>query len=141
MRSTKLAIAAAFAASPAVSNLVPRSQVFAVERATVPTLPAIEIIAIGSERVDGGPMIKHELSCEITVANATEDGADVALDGIARAVRRRLLDAEVSMVPIVLPDGGVVVVTLQGTRWSVSASGATGVIRGASISLSVVASE
>ena len=76
MRLTKLAIAAAFAADGAVSNLVPRSQVFSVERATVPVLPSIEVIGLSSERVDSGPMIRHELSCEITVSHATEDGAD-----------------------------------------------------------------
>ena len=45
-----------------------------VERSVVPVLPAIEVIALSSERVDTGPMARHELSCEITVASATEDG-------------------------------------------------------------------
>ena len=50
MRATKEAIAEALADDAAVLSLVPPSQVFAVERATLPTLPAIEVIGVCSER-------------------------------------------------------------------------------------------
>ena len=99
MRATKQAIRDALAADEAVAALLPAAQFFAVERATVPTLPAIEIIAISSERVDTGPMIRHQLSIEVTVSHPTEDGADLALDAIVRAVRRRLSAAEDSTRP------------------------------------------
>ena len=112
MRSTKLALAAALADDPAVLALVPAAQVFSVERATVPTLPAVELIAISSERVDTGPMVRHELSVECTVTHATEDGADLALDAIVRAVRARLSAAETTVeAPIALP-------TREGADWS-----------------------
>ena len=100
MRPTKLAIADALRTDPAVGELVPAAQVFSVERATVPTLPAVEIIAISSERVDTGPLVKHELSIEYTVSDPTEVGADALLDSIVRAVRLRLADAEHSERPI-----------------------------------------
>ena len=100
MRATKTAIAAALRSDNNVTKLVPREQIYAVERATLPTLPAVEVIALSSERVDTGPMLRHELSCEITVASATEDGADELLDGIVRAVRARLRDAEHSTRPM-----------------------------------------
>ena len=90
MRATKVAIAAAIAADAAVSELVPAAQVFAVERATVPTLPAIELVGVTSSRVGDGPMIRHLLSIEVTVSHSTENGADELLDGAVRAVRRRL---------------------------------------------------
>ena len=89
MRGAKLAIAAALAADEAVSALVPAAQVFAVERATVTT-----------ERQDTGPMVRHELSVEVTVSNPTEDAADAALDAIVRAVRARLSASEDSTRPI-----------------------------------------
>ena len=69
MRPTKLAIADALGTDPAVAELVPDAQVFAVERATVPALPSIEVIGITSERVGDGPMVKHELSIEVTVSH------------------------------------------------------------------------
>ena len=97
MRATKTAIAAALRSDNNVTKLVPREQIYAVERATLPTLPAVEVIGLSSERVDTGPMLRHELICEITVASATEDGADELLDGIVRAVRARLRDAEHSL--------------------------------------------
>ena len=137
MRAAKVAIAAALRTDPTVAVLVPESQVFSVERVTVPTLPAVEVIGVTSERQESGPLVRHELSCEITVSHATEDGADELLDSIVRAVRERLCDAEISRNPITLPDGSVAVVELAGTRWSVSAGGPSSVIRGAAVGLSV----
>ena len=89
MRGAKLAIAEALRSDDGVAQRVPGTQVFSVERATIPQLPSIEIIAISSERVGGGPLDKHELSVECTVSHPTEDGADELLDGIVRAVRQR----------------------------------------------------
>ena len=99
VRATKLAIAAALAADTAVSNLVPAAQVFAVERAVIPTLPAVEIIGVSSERIGDGPMIKHEVSVEITVSHPSEDGADELLDSIVAAIRARLSASENSTRP------------------------------------------
>ena len=65
MRPVKLAIALALKSDPAVSVLVPPAQVYAVERSTVPQLPSIEVIGLSSERVDTGPMVRHELSCRV----------------------------------------------------------------------------
>ena len=141
MRATKLAIAAAFAADRAVSDLVPSAQIFAVERSTVPTLPSIELIAVTSERADTGPLIRHTMSIEITVSAATEDAADLALDAIVKAVRLRLADAEHSERPISHAGGGNVLVELEATRWTISAADASSVVRGASIAVSVEASE
>ena len=103
MRATKRALAEALRTDAAV--LVPPAQIYAVERATVPVLPSIEVIGISTERVDSGPMARHEMSCEITVASATEDKADELLDGIVRAVRQRVIDAEHSARPIALASG------------------------------------
>ena len=148
MRATKTAIAEALRSDDAVLALVPREQIYAVERATIPVLPSVEIIAISSERVGGGPMERHELSVECTVSHPTEDGADAALDGIVRAVRQRLGASENSERPILLASGeGVlasgegVLVVLGGTRWSISAGDASSVMRGASVSLSVEVGE
>ena len=74
MRATKTAIAEALRTDAAVSELVPATSVYATERATLPTLPAIEVIAVSTERVEDGPMVRHELSIEVTVSHATEDG-------------------------------------------------------------------
>ena len=141
MRPVKVAIAAALAADDAVAELVPAAQVFAVERATVPVLPSIELIALSSERVDSGPMARHVMSCEITVASGTEDKADELLSDIVRAVRRRLGAAEHSTRPIALASGEGCLVVLAGTRWSLSASDASSVIRGAAVALSVEVAE
>ena len=141
MRASKQAIAAALAADAAVAALVPAAQVFSVERATIPSLPAVEVIGLSSERVGDGPMLRHELSIECTVSHQTEDGADLALSAIVRAGRARLSDAEESTRPITLASGESALCVLGGTRWSISASDANGVIRGASVSLSVEASE
>lgn len=141
MRAVKLALAQAFRDDAAVAALVPGAQIFATERATIPALPAIELIGVSSERVGDGPMAKHELSIELTCSHSTEDGADEALSGIVRAVRRRLGDAEAGVDPIGLPTREGVLVVLGGVRWSVSASGGSGVIRGASVSLAVEVSE
>ena len=141
MRGAKLALAEALRTDTAVAALVPAGQVFAVERATLPTLPSIEVIGVRSERVDTGPLVTHELSIEVTVTHPTEDGADELLDGIVTAVRRRLLDAERSELPIALDSREVVLVELKGSRWSVSASGTAGIIRGASIALDAAVAE
>ena len=100
MRDAKLAIATALRSDTAVTERVPAWQIFAVERATLPTLPSIEVIGVSSERVDTGPLVRHSMAVEVTVSHPTEDGADELLDGIVTAVRRRLLDAERSDAPI-----------------------------------------
>ena len=74
-------------------------------------------------------------------SHATEDGADELLDGAVRAVRQRLGAAESDAKPIALASGEGARVVLHGTRWSVSAAGTSGVIRGASVALSVVVGE
>ena len=100
IRAVKQAIAAALREDAEVAALVPDAQIFAVERATVPALPAVEVIALSSERVDTGPLVKHELAVEVTVLHTTEDGADEALDGIVAAIRARLARAEDGIDPI-----------------------------------------
>ena len=141
VRATKLAITAALAADTAVAALVPSAQIYEVEPATIPALPAVEIVAISSSRVDGGPMTRHSLSVECTVSHPTEAGADELLDSIVRGVRARLLDAEHSTRPIALVTGEGLLVVVHGTLWSISAADASSVIRAASVSLSVVVSE
>ena len=141
MRSVKVAVAAALAGDEVITRLVTCGQIFATERATLPILPAIEIVAVDSTPQETGPLVKHLMSVEVTVANVTEDGADETLDAIVAAVRRRLLDAAIGSSPIALPDGSLVVCELQGTRWSISAGGPSGVIRGAAIALAVGADE
>ena len=141
MRPVKVAIAEALRIDPAVSELVAPTQIYAVERSTIPLLPSVEIIGVTSERVGDGPMVRHALSCEITVGSATEDKADGLLDGIVRAVRARLRDAEHSTRPIALASGEGCLCVLGGTRWSISAANASSVIRGAAIAVSVEVSE
>ena len=141
MRPVKTAIAEALRTDAAVSELVPDAQIFAVERATVPTLPSIELIGVTSERVGDGPMVRHELSCEITAAHSTEDGADELLSDIVQAVRQRLDAAERQEPEIALASGEGCLVVLAGTRWSISAANTSGIVRGASISLSGLVSE
>ena len=75
MRPVKVALSRALRTDAAVSALVPPAQVFSVERSTVPVLPSIEVIGLSSERVDTGPMLRHELSIEVTVRHPSEDGA------------------------------------------------------------------
>ena len=133
MRAVKVAIAAALRTDAAVSELVPAAQVYAVERATLPTLPAIEMVAVSSEVVDSGPLVRHELSVEITAAHSTEDGADELLDAIVRAVRQRLGDENA-------PIEGCVVV-LGATRWSISAANASSIVRGASVAVTGMVGE
>ena len=141
VRSSKAAIAAAFADEFAITTLVPGTQIHAVEKATLPVLPSIELVGVTSERQESGPLLRHQLSIEVTVSHTSEDGADTLLDAIVGAVRRRLLDAETGGKPIVLPDGAVALVELQATRWSVSAGGPSSVIRGAAIGVAVGADE
>ena len=141
MRPVKVALSRALRTDAAVSELVPPTQIYAVERSTVPVLPSIEVIGLSSERVDTGPMLRHELSCEITVASATEDKADELLDDAVRAVRQRIGAAERQLRPIALASGEGCLCVLGGTRWSISAPSTSGVIRGAAISLSVEVGE
>ena len=141
MRASKLALAAALRSDAAVSALVPDAQIFATERSTLPTLPSVEIVAVTSERVGDGPMIRHALNVECTVSHATEDGADGLLDSIVRAVRARLSASEDSTRPIALESGEGCLCVLGGARWSISAPSTSGVIRGASVSLSVEVGE
>ena len=142
MRVTKTAIAAALAADDAVSALVPVTSIYAVERATLPTLPAVEVIGLSSERVDAGPLVRHALSVEITASHQTEDGCDELLDAIVRAVRQRLDAAERQLPPIALAESGEgCLCVLAATRWSISAGNASSVIRGAAIAVSVAVSE
>ena len=140
MRTAKLAIAAALAGDAVITRLVTCGQIFATERAVLPTLPAIELMGVSSAPQETG-LVRHELSIEITVANVSEDGADERLSAIVAAVRRRLLAATLETDPIVLPSGAVAVVELMDTRWSTSAGGPSGVIRGASISMVVVGAD
>ena len=86
-------------------------------------------------------MIRHALTIEVTASHQSEDGADALVDSIVRAVRLRLADAAYGGRPISLAGGENVLVVLEATRWSVSASDASSVIRGASVALSVEASE
>ena len=86
-------------------------------------------------------MIRHSMSVEITVSAITEDAADALLDSIVKAIRLRLADAAYSTHPIALASGEGVLVELEGTRWTVSASDASSVIRGASIAVSVEVGE
>ena len=98
MRDAKIAIIKALAADPAVHALAPAC--YTVERAAVPQLPSIEAIAVSSERVGNGPMVRHLMDLECTVSHATEDGVDELLDGLIQAVRRRVSDAESATRPI-----------------------------------------
>ena len=108
MRSAKLAIVRALV--PALGRLVPEPSVYAVERATLPTTPVAEVICTSSERTER-PLIRHDLSVEITVSSTSEDEADISLDRIVTAVRGRLSAAEAESDPIVLPDGSTALAT------------------------------
>ena len=137
MRSVKTAIAHALAEDAAIAALIPSEQIHAVERATLPLLPSVEIAGVTSEPQETGALVRHSLSIECTVASADEDAADEALDRIVGAIRTRLADATQQTRPIVREDGEVVPVGLLATRWSVSASGAAGTIRAAAIGCEV----
>ena len=141
VRAVRVAIAEALRSDNNVTKLVPDAQIYATERATIPTLPSIELIGVTSERVDTGPMVRHELSVECTVSHQAEDGADELLDSIVRAVRQRLDAAERSDAPITQEAGEACLCVLGGTRWSTSAANTSGVIRGASVSIAAVVSE
>ena len=141
MRATKVAISEALRSDNNVTKLVPPAQIYGVELATLPTLPAIEVIGLSSERVGDGPMVQHELSVECTVSHPSEDGCDELLDAIVRAVRQRIDAAERQVPPIALASGEGALCVLAGTRWSISAANASSVIRGAAIAVSVEVSE
>ena len=141
VRAAKQAIADALRATLAYEH-VPASQVHAVERATLPNLPSVEVIGLTSSPQEIGPLIRHELSIELTVSAATEDGADEQLDSLVTAVRRRLLAASRQDEVIPMGDDAIALVTLGETRWSTSAaSGAAGVIRASAIGVTVEADE
>ena len=75
-------------------------------------------------------------------SSSTEDAADLAArKPSCAAVRARLFDAEQGERPIDLPTRAGLTVELKGTRWSTSAAGASGVVRGASVSLSCLVSQ
>ena len=113
MRATKVAIADALRDDPAVSALVPSAQVFACERAVVPSLPAVELVGVSSERVGDGPMVRHEIyPSSVTVSSPTEDGCDELLDSIIRATRARLATSETTFDPINLASGERALVAL-----------------------------
>lgn len=135
MRAVKIAIANAVAHDPAVVILVPVDQVYAVERATIPLLPSIEVIGVSSEPQDDGPMVRHLLSIEITVSHTDEDGADDALNAIVSAVRQRLAAAAQQERPIVGADDEVVPCAALTTRWSVSADAAGSIVRAAAVAV------
>ena len=98
-----------------------------------------ELVAIASTRTER-PIIRHELSCEITVSSPTESGADETLDAIVQAVRGRLHAAEAETDPIILPDGSTALVELQGVRWGTTATdGKASIVRGAAIAVAVAA--
>ena len=138
MRAVKTAIAQALATDEAVAELVPAPQVFATERAVLPLLPSVEIVGIDSTPQEEGPLVRHLISIEVTVRAQSEDDADESLNGIVRAVRQRLSDATQQVRPIITrEDGEVVPVGLLATRWSVSASDASSVIRGAAVAVEV----
>ena len=106
--------------------------------ATVPTLPSIEVISVTSERL-AHALVKHEISIEATrsrtrpkTAPTKRSMASCRPSGAALATLSRRYD----LVLTLPPDRTHVVVALEGTRWSVSANGANGVIRGASVRLS-----
>ena len=134
MRATKQALAADLRADPALAELVPSSSIYAVERITLPALPAIEIIGIRSAPADY--LIRHEISIETTVSNATEDAADAQLDAIVSALRTRLLRAQSTDQPI-----AGLSVELGGVSWSVSAKGTSGTVRGAAVALTVTVND
>ena len=135
MRVVKQAIAKALATDDAVAALVPSASVYATERATIPQLPSIEIVAVDSTLQETGPLTRHLVSIEITVRAPSEDDADEQLNAIVRAIRQRLADAALQGRPIVRDDGEVVPVGLLATRWSTSASDASSVIRGAAVAV------
>ena len=137
MRAAKVAIRNALAADLPITRLVPAASIFSVERATLPTLPAIELVSVASERTDR-PLVEHQLSVEITVKSSSENGADEKLDAIVQTVRARLHAAESEADPIILPDGSAALVVLGTVRWSVSAGDSASTIRGAAIALACV---
>ena len=120
VRAVKLALAQAFRDDAVVAALVPGAQIFAVERATLPALPAVEVIGISSERVGNGPMIRHESERSRRRSRIRpKTASDEQLDAIVRAVRRRLGDAATSERPIALESREGVLVALGGlSRWS-----------------------
>ena len=99
------------------------------------------MIAVTSSRVGDGPMVRHELASSHGDPSPTEDEADELLDGIVAAVRARLATSETTVDPINLASGERALVALGGTRWSISASSTSSVIRGAAIALSVEVAE
>ena len=134
MRASKQALAAALRDDPDLTELVPPGSIHAVERATIPTLPSIEIIGVQSAAADY--LVRHEMAIEVTVSHATEDAADAALDAIVAALRTRLLRAQSTDQPI-----AGLSVELGGVSWPVSAKGTSGTVRGAAVALTVTVND
>ena len=130
MRPVKLALAAALASDNTVTALVPPAQIFPVERATLPTLPAVEVIGLSSERVGDGPMVVHELISRGHGESRDRGRGRRAARRAVRAVRQRIGAAERSDAPITQEGGEACLCVLGATRWSISASAASSVIRG-----------
>ena len=135
MRTVKVAIAKALAAA------VETVPVYAVERATLPTLPAVEVIGLTTKLQESGPLYRHLLAIEITASAATEDAADERLDDLAGSVCGRLMAAARRDDPILMPGDSIALVTVGDTRWSRSGRGASGVVRGVAIAVTVEADE
>ena len=67
MRPTKVAIAEALRSDEQRDPHWSRPHRFSRSNAPrLPTLPAVEVIGLSSERVGDGPMVRHELSIEVT---------------------------------------------------------------------------
>ena len=137
MRRCKVAVARALANDDTIAAIVPASNIYACERTTVSSLPSIEVIGVASEQRAEGPLNRHVTSVEITVTATSEDDADMLLDDIVLAVRQRLSDATQQVRPIVREDGQVAPVALLAARWSISASDAKGVVRGAALACEI----
>ena len=142
VRPVKVAIAAALAVRRGVSELVPPAS--RSTRSNAPRfrpLPSYRsdrrVKRARRYRPDGEAFAIRRVHGESSVRGR----ADELLDGIVRATRARLGASEDSTRPIALASGKGVLVVLGGTRWSISASGASGVIRGASVSFEAVVSE
>ena len=133
-----MAIAAALAEDAAVSALVPDEQVYAVERATFcRRSPPSKSIGLSSE-VDAWPLVRHELSIECTVSHAVRGRGRRAARCHRAGRTRPPVRRGARRDPIDLPTRAGLTVALKGTRWSTSASGASGVVRGASVAVSVL---
>ena len=71
MRASKQALAAALRDDPDLTELVPPGSIHAVERATIPTLPRIEIIGVQSAAADY--LVRHEMAIEVGLSGFPND--------------------------------------------------------------------